>query len=294
MRDMIHQDGARVIFATSYGYLDPFVFRVARESADVQFFHCGGFYREGIDPPNVGIYFGFIDEVEYLAGVTAGLMARTGRLGFVAAKPIPQVLRNINSFMLGARSVNPSASMKVLFTGDWVLPLREAEAASSLADQGVDVLTGHTGSPRVIVQVAERRGIWATGYQFNQSAIAPQRFLTGAEWSWGVVYRRYAQMIHDGKSVTNGTIPRRMTGTLKDQFCRLSPFGPAVTPEMRNQVARVQEQLLNGSQKIYQGPLRDNTGKVVIPAGKTISIEDPALNRMNWMLEGIEGDVRSL
>jgi simple sugar transport system substrate-binding protein len=294
MRDMIHQDGARAIFATSYGYLDPFVLRIARENPDVQFFHCGGFYRDGIDPPNIGIYFGYIDEVEYLAGLTAGLMSRTGRLGFVAAKPIPQVLRNINSFMLGARSVNPSASMKVLFTGDWVLPVREAEAASSLADQGVDVLTGHTGSPRVIVQVAERRGIWATGYQFNQSVVAPHRFLTGAEWSWGVVYKKYAQMIHDGKSVINGTIPRRMNGSLKDQFCRLSPFGPAVPASVRNQVARVQEQLMSGSQAIYQGPLRDNRGKVVVPAGKTISIEDPALDRMNWLLEGIEGDVKGL
>jgi simple sugar transport system substrate-binding protein len=294
MRNMIHQDGARAIFATSYGYLDPFVLRIARENPNTQFFHCGGFYRDGIDPPNIGIYFGFIDEVEYLAGVTAGLMSRTGRMGFVAAKPIPQVLRNINSFMLGARSVNPSASMKVLFTGDWVLPVREAEAASSLADQGVEVLTGHTGSPRVIVQVAERRGIWATGYQFNQSVVAPSRFLTGAEWSWGVVYKRYAQMIHDGKSVTNGTIPRHMAGTLKDQFCRLSPFGPAVTPAMRNQVVRAQEQLLNGSQAIYRGPLRDNTGKVIVPAGKTIAIEDPVLDRMNWLLEGIEGDVKGL
>lgn len=294
MRNMIHQDGARAIFATSYGYLDPFVLRIARENPNTQFFHCGGFYREGIDPPNIGIYFGFIDEVEYLAGLTAGLMSRTGRLGFVAAKPIPQVLRNINSFMLGARSVNPSASMKVIFTGDWVLPVREAEAASSLADQGVDVLTGHTGSPRVIVQVAERRGIWATGYQFNQSVVAPHRFLTGAEWSWGVVYKRYAQMIHDGKSVTNGTIPRRMAGTLKDQFCRLSPFGPAVTPDVRNKVAHAQQQLLSSSQAIYQGPLRDNTGKVVVPAGKTISIEDPVLDRMNWLLEGIEGNVRGL
>ena len=294
MRNMIHQDGARAIFATSYGYLDPFVLRIARENPNTQFFHCGGFYRDGIDPPNIGIYFGFIDEVEYLAGVTAGLMSRTGRMGFVAAKPIPQVLRNINSFMLGARSVNPSASMKVLFTGDWVLPVREAEAASSLADQGVEVLTGHTGSPRVIVQVAERRGIWATGYQFNQSVVAPNRFLTGAEWSWGVVYKRYAQMIHEGKSVTNGTIPRHMAGTLKDQFCRLSPFGPAVTPAMRSQVARAQEQLLSGSQAIYRGPLCDNTGKVVVPVGKTIAIEDPVLDRMNWLLEGIEGDVKGL
>lgn len=293
MRDMIHQDGAQAIFATSYGFLDPFVLRVARESPDVQFFHCGGFYHDGVDPPNVGIYFGFIDEVEYLAGMTAGLMTRTGRIGFVAAKPIPQVLRNINSFMLGARSVHPSVSMRVVFTGDWVLPVREAEASNSLADQGVDVLTGHTGSPRVIVQVAERRGIFATGYQFNQSVLAPRGFLTGAEWAWAVVYRRYAELIHVGRSVARGTIPRRMTGTLKDEFCRLSPFGSAVPAEKREAVARAKQRLLDGSETVYRGPLRDNTGRTVAPAGATIGIEDPALDQMNWLLEGIQGDVRT-
>jgi basic membrane protein A len=292
MRNMIFLDGARVIFATSYGFLDPFVLRVARESPNVQFFHCGGSYRDKVDPPNVGIYFGFIDEVEFLAGVTAGLITRTNRMGFVAAKPIPQVLRNINSFMLGARSVNPSVTMRVVFTGDWVLPVREAEASSSLADQGVDVLTGHTGSPRVIVQVAERRGIWATGYQFNQSVLAPHGFLTGAEWAWGVVYRRYLEMIHDGKSVANGSIPRRMTGTLKDEFCRLSPFGPGVTEGKRQMVASAKERLLNDSQAIYRGPIKDNTGKIVIPAGKTIGIEDAALDQMDWLAEGVQGDTR--
>jgi basic membrane protein A len=266
---------------------------VARESTDVQFFHCGGAYRDGYYPRNIRIYFGFIDEVEYLAGVTAGLMTRTGRMGFVAAKPIPQVLRNINSFMLGARSVNPGVTMRVVFTGDWVLPVREAEASSSLADQGIDVLTGHTGSPRVIVQVAERRGIFATGYQFNQSMLAPHGFLAGAEWAWGVVYRRYAESIHAGKSVADGSIPRRMTGTLKDEFCRLSPFGPAVSADKRETVARAKQRLLDGSQAVYRGPLRDNTGNTVVPAGVTIRIEDPALDRMNWLVEGIQGSVRT-
>lgn len=290
VRNMIHQDGASVIFATSYGFLHPFVMRVAREYPHVQFFHCGGLYRDKVDPPNVGIYFGFIDEVEYLAGVTAGLMTRTNRLGFVAAKPIPQVLRNINSFLLGARSVNPAVTMRVIFTGDWVLPVREAEASSSLADQGLDVLTGHTGSPRVIVQVAERRGIFASGYQFNQSKLAPTGFLTGAEWAMGVVYRRYLNMIHGGKSVIDGSIPRRLSGTLKDEFCRLSPFGPAVSEDKRQAVARVKQRLLSGVQAIYRGPLRDNKGNLVIPAGTTLAVDDPRLDRMNWLVEGVEGE----
>ena len=143
MRDMIFQDDASVIFATSFGYYDPFVVEMARENPRVQFFHFGGFYEEGKHPKNIGIYFGFIDEVEYLSGMLAGLATRSNKIGFVAAKPIPQVLRNINSFTLGARSVNPKVMTKVVFTGDWVLPVREAEASSSLVDQGFDVLTGH-------------------------------------------------------------------------------------------------------------------------------------------------------
>jgi simple sugar transport system substrate-binding protein len=292
MRNMIYQDGASVIFATSFGHYDPFTIDVARENPKVQFFHCGGLYEPGKHPKNIGIYFGFIDEVEYLSGMLAGAATRTGKIGFVAAKPIPQVLRNINSFTLGARSVNPHATVKVVFTGDWVLPVREAEASSSLVDQGIDVLTGHTGSPRVIVQTAERRGVFGCGYQFNQSSMAPHGFLTGAEWAWGTVYLKIAGLIHEGKSVTNGSIPRRLTGTLKDEFCRLSPFGPSVTEGARARVAAAKTAILNGSLEIYRGPLRDNEGKIAVAAGTTLKIEDVELDKMDWMVEGVEGSAR--
>lgn len=289
MRDMIFQDGASAIFATSFGHFDPFTIDVARDSPKVQFFHCGGLYDEKKHPKNIGIYFGFIDEVEYLSGMLAGLATRSNRIGFVAAKPIPQVLRNINSFTLGARSVNPHATTKVVFTGDWVLPVREAEASSSLVDQGIDVLTGHTGSPRVIVQIAERRGVFGCGYQFNQSSMAPHGFLTGAEWAWGTVYRKYARMMREGKSVIDGSIPRRVTGTLKDEFCKLSPFGPSVSESARARVSAAKVGILNGSLEIYRGPMKDNEGNVAVPAGKIIKIEDVELDRMNWLVEGVDG-----
>ncbi|MDQ1471015.1 MAG: basic rane protein [Bryobacterales bacterium] len=289
MRDMIFQDNASVIFATSFGHLDPFTIDVARENPSVQFFHCGGLYDEAKHPKNIGIYFGFIDEVEFLSGMLAGLSTRTGKLGFVAAKPIPQVLRNINSFTLGARSVNPRATTKVVFTGDWVLPVREAEASSSLVDQGIDVLTGHTGSPRVIVQTAERRGVFGCGYQFDQSSMAPHGFLTGAQWAWGTVYVRIAEMVRAGKSVTNGTIPRRLTGTLKDEFCKLSPYGPSVTEQSRSRIAAAKASILNGSLEIYRGPIRDNEGHTVVPAGRTLGITDVALDKMDWLVEGVDG-----
>jgi len=258
----------------------------------VQFYHCGGLYDPAKHPRNIGIYFGFIDEVEFLSGMVAGAATRTNKIGFIAAKPIPQVLRNINSFTLGARSVNPRVTTKVVFTGDWVLPVREAEASSSLVDQGIDVLTGHTGSPRVIVQIAERRGVFGCGYQFNQSSMAPRGFLTGAEWAWGTVYLRIARMIHEGKSVSDGSIPRRLTGTLKDEFCKLTPFGPSVTDGTRARIASAKTAILNGTLDIYRGPLKDNEGRVAIPAGKVLKIEDVELDRMDWLVEGVDGRAR--
>jgi len=140
MREMIEQDGATVLFPTSFGYFDPHILKVAQQYPEVQFFHCGGLYQEGKHPKNVGSYFGYIDEGQYVAGVVAAHTSKTGKLGFIAAKPIPQVLRNINSFTLGARSVKPEITNQVVFTGDWSLPVKEAEAANSMADQGIDVL----------------------------------------------------------------------------------------------------------------------------------------------------------
>lgn len=139
MRNMIEQDKATVLFPTSFGYFDPHILKLAAEYPNVQFFHCGGLWQEGKHPNNVGSYFGYIDEAQYVAGVAAAHMSKSGKLGFVAAKPIPQVLRNINSFTLGARSIKPTITTQVIFTGDWSLPVKEAEATNSMIDQGVDV-----------------------------------------------------------------------------------------------------------------------------------------------------------
>src|ERR1700733_9011763 len=183
-------DGTKLIFPTSYGYLDP-ALRVAARPPDVIFAHCGGFKNSA----NLMTYFSYIHEPMYLAGMVAGHMTKTNKMGFVAAHPIPQVLRNINAFTLGARSVNPKATVQVIFTGDWSMPVKEAEAASSLIDQGVDVLTCHVDSPKVILETAERRGIYCCGYHANGANLAPKGYLTGAEWNWTKVYADYAQMV---------------------------------------------------------------------------------------------------
>ncbi len=174
MRNMIEQDGATVLFPTSFGYFDPHILKLAKDYPEVQFFHCGGLYQEGKHPNNVGSYFGYIDEGEYVAGIVAAHASKTGKLGFIAAKPIPQVLRNINSFTLGARSVKPEVTTQVIFTGDWSLPVKEADAANSMADQGVDVITCHVDSPKVVMETAEKRGIFCTGYHASQAQLAPK------------------------------------------------------------------------------------------------------------------------
>ena len=143
MKGMIAQDGATLLFPTSFGYFDPHLLAVAAKNPEVRFSHCGGIWTKAHYPDNTGSYFGYIDEAQYLNGVIAGHMSKSKKLGFVAAKPVPQVLRTINAFTVGARSVNPKFTTNAIFTGDWSMPVKEAEATNGLADQGVDLFTMH-------------------------------------------------------------------------------------------------------------------------------------------------------
>ncbi len=292
MRNMINQDGVTVIFPTSFGYFDPHILKVAQEYPDIQFFHCGGLYQEGKHPKNIASYFGYIDEAEYVAGIVAAHTSKTGKLGFIAAKAIPQVLRNINSFTLGARSVNPKITTQVIFTGDWSLPIKEAEAANSMVDQGIDVLTCHVDSPKVVVETAEKRGVFSSGFHSNQSVLAPKGFLTGAEWDWTTVYSKFAEMVRDGKNVKDGTIPHIIRGGFKEGFCKLSPYGSAVSDKAKKAAEAAKAKFMDGSMVIYQGEIKDNTGKVIIPKGKEYKQQDIELEKMSWLVEGVLGSTK--
>jgi simple sugar transport system substrate-binding protein len=288
MESMIELDGASVLFPTSFGYFDPHILKVAQKYPRVTFLHCGGLYQEGKHPANVGSYFGYIDEAQYVAGIVAGMTTKSNKLGFIAAKPIPQVLRNINSFTLGARSVNPKATTSVVFTGDWSLPVKEAEAANSLVDQGVDVLTMHVDSPKVVVETAEKRGIFVSGYHADQSTLAPKGYLTGAEWNWGKVYSDYVTWIKSGQ-----TYPHLLRGGFKEGFIKMSPYGPAVSDAAKAKADDAKGKLTDGTLVIYKGPIKDNTGKVVIPAGTSETQTDINLEKMNYLVEGVIGKIPS-
>jgi basic membrane protein A and related proteins len=291
MLGMIGQNGVSMLFPTSFGYFDPHILKIAKENPKVQFLHCGGLYKDGVHPSNVGSYYGYIDEAEYIAGIVAGLTTKSGKLGFVAAKPIPQVLRNINSYTLGARSVNPKVTTQVIFTGDWSIPVKEAEAANSMVDQGVDVMTCHVDSPKVVIETAEKRKIFCTGYHVDQSQLAPNGFLTGSEWDWGTVYTQYVEQAKAGKTLADGGISHLVRGGLKEKFCKVSPYGSAVSDGTKKEADAAMAKFMDGTMIIYGGEIKDNTGKVVVAKDKKLKQTDPSLEKMNWLVEGVIGKI---
>jgi len=284
MQGMISQDGAALLFPTSFGYFDPHMLAVAGKNPGVRFSHCGGMWTKGKHPDNTGSFFGYIDEAQYLNGVVAGHMSKSKKLGFVAAKPIPQVLRNINAFTLGARSVDPKITTSVIFTGDWSMAVKEAEATNGLADQGADVFTMHVDGPKVVVETAAKRGKMVCGYHASQAKLAPQAYLTGAEWNWITAYR----IIID--AARNGTPhPNFVRGGLKEGFVKTSAYGPAVSEAARKNADAVKAKMVAGSFDIFAGEMKDNTGKVVIPKGKVFKQTDLELEGMNYLIEGVIG-----
>jgi len=286
MASMIEQDGAALLFPTSYGYFDPHMLKMAEKYPKVRFAHCGGLWTKGKHPLNTGSYFGYIDECQYINGIAAGSVTKSKKIGFIAAKPIPQVLRNINAFTLGAKSVDPKITTQLIITGDWSLPVKEAEATNSLVDQGVDVITCHVDSPKVVVETAERRGIHVCGYHANQAALAPKGYLTGAEWSWLAAYTAHVNAALEGKPMINF-----MRGGLKEGFVKMSPYGKAVPEAARKKADGVLAQMKKGGYSIFKGPLKTNTGKEVIPAGTAYEQIEPVLEQMDYLVEGVIGSV---
>jgi len=286
MESMINLDGAKLLFPTSFGYFDPHILTLAQKYPEVTFLHCGGLYTEGKHPKNVGSYFGYIDEAEYVAGTVAGLTTKTDKLGFIAAKPIPQVLRNINAYALGALSVNPKVTLSVIFTGDWSLPVKEAEAANSLIDQGADVLTAHVDSPKVIVETAERRGVFSTGYHASQAALAPKGYLTGAEWNWEKIYTDYVNKVKEGKPWDH-----LVRGGLKEGYVKLSPYGEAVSPAAKAKADEAKAGLTAGTLVIFKGPLESNAGKQILAAGQNRGQTDIELEKMDYLVKGVKGSL---
>jgi basic membrane protein A len=282
MKSMVEIGKAKIIFPTSFGYFEPHVLKMAKKYPEVMFLHCGGLWDASKHPANVGSYFGYIDECEYLSGIVAGHATKTKKLGFVAAKGIPQVKRNINAFTLGARSVDPKIEVLVIFTNDWSNSVKEAEAATNLINQGADVITCHVDSPKVVVETAEGRGIKVCGYHASQATLAPKGYLTGAEWNWPKVYTDYVSTLQAGKKV-----PNLVRGGLKEGIVKMSPYTDLVSKEARAAADKVKAQLEAGTFVIFKGPLFDNMNKEVIPMGKEFVQTAIELEGMDYLVQGV-------
>lgn len=283
MESMISFDGATLIFPTSFGYFNPHILEMAPKFREIRFQHAGGLWTPE-NPANVGSYFGYIGMGQYLNGVAAGHASVTKKIGFVAAKPIPQVINNINSFLLGARSVDPSITCQVIFTGEWSMAVKEAEATNALCDAGCDVITCHVDGPKVVIETAAGRGSFVCGYHADQSSLAGDKYLTGAEWNWAGVYTGMITTVQVG-----GTIDNFVRGGLAENFIKMSPLGAAVSDAGRAQFEATKAEIMSGGFAAYKGPLMDNTGVEVVPAGTALVETDVAIESIGYLVDGVLG-----
>ena len=276
MRDLAGS-GCGLIFATSFGYLEP-ALRVAADFPQVRFEHAGG-YRTA---PNLNTYNARYYEGRWLAGYLAGRSTATGIAGYVAGFPVPEVVQGINAYALGLRSANPKAELRVLWLNSWFDPAREREAALTLVNQGADVLTNHSGSPAV-PQVAQERGVKVLSYQSDMSRFAPQAQLASVTHHWGGYYTRVAQSVLDGSWK-----PNPVWGRMSEGFVQLSALHAGLPRDWVGELQRQSQAIAGGRLKPFSGRLVDNTGRVRQDQG---DLPDAAIATMDWLVQGVVGSM---
>ena len=273
--------GYRLIFTTSFGYMDA-TQNVARQFPKTTFVHISGVKTA----KNVSTVFGRIEEPFYAAGFIAGSVSKRSKIGFVAAHPIPEVVRNANAFALGARSANPQATVNIVWTNSWYDPVKEKEAAVALLDAGCDVI-GQDQDSAEPQKAAEARGALGVGYNTDMSARAPKATLTSPIWNWGPKYLAIAKAV-----LTGSYAAESYWGGWKDGIVDLAPLSTIVPGEVRSKAEKLANEFKNGKKSIrdiFKGPLKDNAGKERLTVGQTLS--DTQLLAMDWLVEGIVGSV---
>ncbi len=272
------EQGNKVIFTTSFGYMDPTI-NVAKKYPNVVFMHCSGFKTA----QNVGTYFGRIEEARYLTGLAAGKTTKSNVIGYVAAFPIPEVVRGINGFTLGVRAANPNAKVKVIWTNTWYDPAKEKQAAMSLLDAGADVIAQHQDTPGPM-QAAEEKGKFGVGYNTDMSKMAPKAVLTSAVWNWGPYYVKVIDAVKKGTWKSE-----QYWGHMNDGIADIVPFGPMVQDDTKKLVDAAKAKIVKGELKLFAGPLKDQTGQVKVAAGQVMSDADQL--SFNWFVEGVDGTI---
>lgn len=274
--DDLVRDGNKIIFATSFGYQDAMV-KAAKQYPDVKFEQATGSKLA----PNLAEYYGAGEDSVYLAGMAAGAASRSGTLGYVAPFPIPEVIRDVNAYTLGAQATHPGAKVKVVWTNTWFDPDKESKAAQGLASSGADVLGQSQDSPST-GQVAKSQGLKWTGYDSDQQRFAPKNWLTGAVYNWGPYYTKRIQAAMDGswKSAS-------YYGSIGDGFTDIAPFGQSVAAGIQSKINAKKDAIKSGSFYEFQGPLVDQAGKQRVAKGSKLSLDD--ILGMSWFVKGVVG-----
>jgi len=271
--------GNQLIFTTSFGYMDA-TLKVAKLFPSVHFEHATGYKTAS----NLSTYETRFYEGAFLLGVLAGGTTKTGTIGFVGSHPIPEVIRNIDAWTLGARSVNPVVKTRVIWVDTWYDPGKERQAAETLAAQGADVLCQNTDSPAV-VQLAEQKGIHAFGWDSDMAKYGPHAQLTANTENWGDYYIDEVRKLLGG-GWTGG---RHTAGGLKENMVVLTPLNPAIPSKLVQILEAKRQAIAAGTLKPFAGPLKDNTGVLKVPAGSALGEQD--LMMISWYVEGVEGAV---
>ncbi|NOX35523.1 MAG: BMP family ABC transporter substrate-binding protein [Deltaproteobacteria bacterium] len=277
IRDLA-KSGYKLIFTTSFGYMNP-TLKVAKLFPKTIFEHSTGYKLA----KNVGTYMCRFYEGRYLTGIIAGKMTKSNQLGYVAAFPIPEVIRGINAFTLGAKSVNPDIRVKVIWVNSWFDPGKEREASEALIDQGVDVITHHTDSTAPVM-TAEEKGVYAIGYHSDMSKYGPNAQLTATTHVWGDYYTKVARQVLDGTWKSTA-----VWGGIKDGMIKLAPISKKVPADVVELVKKTQKSIADGSFHPFTGPIRRQDGKLLVKAGKHLTDKD--LLGMNYYVEGIIGSI---
>jgi basic membrane protein A and related proteins len=276
-------DGAGLVVSTSFD-TDPFLLAMAAKHPNVVF-RQASVLANSANPRNVGSQNALINQGHYVNGVAAGLCTTTNQLGFVAGMPFGAVLLNVNSFLLGIRQTNPQATVRVIFTGGWEDEVHDKAATNALVDAGCDVVTCHLDAPRVVIETAESRGVKTCGHAFDQGPLAPRGYITGAEYYWTNMFETFVETLQSG-----GTVPNFVTGGYDKDYVRSSPFGAGATPEAINAAKTAMQAMKNGD-AIFVGPIMDNTGKQVVPAGTTYGPYADELMQTNYLIDGVIGSI---
>lgn len=275
--DMIDQ-GATIIFANSFGFMD-YIEKVSKEYPEVKFFHCSG-YKTG---ENLSTYFGREYQARYLTGIVAGMKSKNGQIGYVASFPIPEVVRAVNAFTLGARSINPNAKVKVTWTNTWYDPAKEKDAAIALLDQGVDII-GQYQDTTAAQQAAEERGAFSIGSDLDMSASAPNANMTSAVWNWGPYYVQAVQSVIDGKFKSEN-----YWGGIDTGIADISPLTKNAPAGAQEKVDAAKAKMVDKSWDVFTGPIKDQTGAIKVQDGQKLT--DKELLSMDWLVEGVEGQI---